>query len=83
MYLERQFRAGEGVVDPLADRLRPLALNEEPVRAVLKVRQIFPEALGPESHFGIAVAQARNSMLSVGVRASLTQASTLTLTSRV
>jgi fructuronate reductase len=76
MFLERQFRAGEEVVDPLADRLRPLALIEEPVRAVLNVRQIFPEALGPDSRFGIAVARARNSMTNAGVRASLIQAST-------
>ena len=75
MFLERQFRAGEEVVDPLADQLRPLALNEEPVRAVLNGRQIFPEALGPESRFGIAVARARNSMMNAGVRANLAQAS--------
>jgi fructuronate reductase len=76
MFLERQFRAGEEVVDPVADRLRPLALIEEPVRAVLNMRQIFPEALDPDSRFGIAVARARNSMMNAGVRASLIQAST-------
>ena len=72
MFLERRFRAGEEVVDPLADRLRPSALSEDPVRAVLNLRQIFPEARGPDSRFGIAVAGARNSMMNAGVRASLT-----------
>jgi fructuronate reductase len=73
MFLERRFRAGEKVVDPLVDRLRALALSEEPVRAVLELRQIFPETLGPDSRFGLAVARAREAMLSGGVRPSLAQ----------
>jgi fructuronate reductase len=71
MFLERQFRAGTQVVDPLSDQLRPLALSSEPVRAILSMRQIFPVALGADSAFGIAVAGARQNMLSGGIRATL------------
>jgi fructuronate reductase len=66
MFLERQFRAGAAVLDPLADHLRPLALSGDPVRAILGVRQIFPEALGPDSPFGIAVARAREERMMRG-----------------
>jgi fructuronate reductase len=71
MFLERQFGAGVEVVDPLADHLRPLALNADPVGAILNVRQVFPEALGRDSPFGAAVARAREAMKKAGVRATL------------
>lgn len=57
-FLERQFGAGETVVDPLADDLRPLALGGDPVRSILQLRQVFSAPLGPDSRFGQAVFRA-------------------------
>jgi fructuronate reductase len=74
MFLECQFRVGAEVVDPLAEQLRPQALSGDPARAILNVRQIFPEALGPDSPFGSAVARAREAMTNTGVRAAVAQA---------
>jgi fructuronate reductase len=71
MFLERQFRAGAGVVDPLATQLRTLALGNDPVQEILEMRQVFPEALRASSPFGAAVAAARRSMFGIGVRETL------------
>jgi fructuronate reductase len=71
MFLERQFRDGVDVIDPLADLLRPLALSADPVAAILDVRQIFPEAFGAGSPFGSAIAFARAEMARSGVEATL------------
>lgn len=68
LFLERQFRSGAEVVDPLAEQLRPLALGSDPVGSILRMRQIFPEALGPDSPFGAAVKGAHDTMRSKGIR---------------
>lgn len=58
LFLERQSKAGADIFDPLADTLRSAALRDDPVSAVLGLRQVFPEGLGPGSSFGRLVAQA-------------------------
>lgn len=62
LFLERQFGNGAQVIDPLAEILRPLALGPDPVGAILGVRQVFAEGLGPSTPFANAVARAHDRM---------------------
>jgi fructuronate reductase len=68
LFLERQFRSGAEVVDPLADQLRLAAMGNDPVNAILSLRQVFPERLGAASDFGRLVARVRSAMLVTGAR---------------
>lgn len=67
VFLERQFRSGAKVVDPFAAELQR-ATGDDPVRAILSLRQIFPEQLGADSAFGRLVARARGRMLGGNAR---------------
>lgn len=69
MFLERQFRAGRDVIDPLAEMLRPLALGDDPARSLLNQQEIFPQDLGGDSAFGAAVGRARELMIHGGLAA--------------
>lgn len=68
LFLERQFASGAEVVDPLADKLRAAAMSADPARSVLELREVFPEELGPDTNFGGSVADARASILRMGLR---------------
>lgn len=70
-FLERQFKSGAEVADPLAEQLRPLALGPDPVRSILQLRQVFPEVLGPDSAFGGAVNSAHLGMRDEGIRETI------------
>ena len=71
LFLERQFRSGAEVVDPMSAELRRAATSDHPVSAILELRQVFPEELGADSSFGRLVARARERMSANGVTALL------------
>jgi fructuronate reductase len=54
-FLQRRAREGGEIVDPLADKLRKLALERDAADALLNLRQVFPESLSAASPFGSAV----------------------------
>jgi fructuronate reductase len=68
LLLERQFRAGAEVVDPLAAELRRTTTSDRPVRATLDLPQVFPASLGGESEFGRRVAKAHSAIVAKGAR---------------
>ena len=68
LFLERQFASNAEVVDPLADKLRAATMSADPARSILRLREVFPEQLGPETKFGGLVADARASIRRMGPR---------------
>jgi fructuronate reductase len=68
LFLERQFRSGSEVVDPLADKLRRAAASEDPVDSILGLGEVFPAKLGAYSEFGRSVARARSAILTSAPR---------------
>lgn len=68
LFLERQFRSSLEVIDPLAVELHRAATSDHPLRAILSLRQVFPERLRADSEFGRSVARARAAMLAGDLR---------------
>jgi fructuronate reductase len=54
------------VKDPLADRLRALAGEADPVAALLGLREVFPEALARDPRFVEAVTAAHRTLREQG-----------------
>ena len=69
LFVERQARAGEHIVDPLADTLATLGSLPDPAREILQLRQVFPEMLASNTAFPKAVADAVSKMRTQGVAA--------------
>ena len=72
-FLERQSRLPGEIVDPLEQELRRRALESDPVAAILGLRKVFPERLGPNSPFGALVAKAQAALSDQGVQETLAQ----------
>jgi fructuronate reductase len=71
VFLERQFRAGEQIIDPLADSLTVIARAGEPVEQILQIRQVFPERLASDPMFRQAVTDAAAKIRTAGVAAAM------------
>jgi fructuronate reductase len=71
LFLERQARAGEPIVDPLADRLAAAARTGDPVDQLLDLGEVFPGSLASDAGFRTAVKDAAATMRSNGVAAAL------------
>lgn len=71
LFLERQARAGEPIVDPLADTLSAIARTGDAVDQLLKLRQVFPERLAADPTFRDAVTAAASTMQTAGVAAAI------------
>jgi fructuronate reductase len=67
-FLERQFKAGADVVDPLSEKLRGAAMSADPVGAILGLGEVFPDELDATSAFGRRVAATRGSISTLGAR---------------
>jgi fructuronate reductase len=70
-FLQRKAEAGEEIVDPLAAELRAAATTVDPVRAILAMRQVFPEQLSIGSPFASAVSGAFRMIARDGARSVL------------
>lgn len=70
-FIERQIRNGVEIVDPLAARLGGVALSEDPVAALLELRQVFPEQLAADPLFRDSLATEFAKLRSSGVRARI------------
>ncbi|MCW3834547.1 mannitol dehydrogenase family protein [Sphingomonas canadensis] len=55
-FLRRKALAGEAITDPLADKLAAAASGNDPVAAVLAIRQVFPQRLAEDARYAAAVA---------------------------
>ena len=55
LWVERQAKSGGEIVDPLAAALAEAGRSEDPVAALLEMRQVFPEALAAHPAFRDAV----------------------------
>jgi len=71
LFLERQARAGEPIVDPLADLLEAAARTGDSVDRILNLREVFPEILASDPGFVGAVKDIAAIMRSKGVAAAL------------
>ena len=71
MFLERQVSAAIPIVDPLSDRLAHLTQTDDPVGAILDLREIFPQPLSGDPAFRQAVTAAASAMRTGGVAAAL------------
>ena len=58
LFLEAGARSGGEIVDPLAPALTAAARTDDPVDALLALRQVFPERLAADPRFRGAVARA-------------------------
>jgi len=67
LFLERQARAGVTIIDPLAETLTARASSDEPVAAVLALREVFPERLAFDPAFRKAVEGAAKRLRRGGV----------------
>nr|NUR37157.1 mannitol dehydrogenase family protein [Sphingomonas sp.] len=67
LFIERQARAGESIVDPLAGRLLDLGLASDSLEQILELRQVFPQSLALDSGFGDAVSNAASAIRADGV----------------
>lgn len=70
LFVARQARSGNSIVDPLAETLARIGLGGE-VRAFLALRQVFPPALADDPVFRDAVVSAADRMRDEGPRALL------------
>ncbi|HLL29554.1 MAG TPA: mannitol dehydrogenase family protein [Allosphingosinicella sp.] len=72
-FIRRESRAGAEIVDPLAVRLAQAGRREDPVEAVLRLREIFPERLAAVPAFREAVTAAAARIERDGARALVTE----------
>ena len=70
LFIERRARAGDKIVDPLAERLMKLAGGQN-VPGILSLSQIFPGSLSSDPTFCEAVTRAVDSMRAAGPQAAI------------
>jgi fructuronate reductase len=71
LFVQRQARAGAGIVDPLARILAEIGLGDDSPERLLALRQIFPARLAADAAFRSAVLGAVQAMREEGPRACL------------
>lgn len=69
LFVERQARSAGELVDPLAAQLKAAAIADDPVGALLQLRQVFPDRLAADSAFRDSIERAFARMRTSGVRA--------------
>lgn len=71
LFVERQAKSGAEIVDPLAAALVAAGRSDDPVSALVALRQVFPERVAADPGFRAATASAADAILRDGPRAAL------------